>query len=414
MSQKTSKSNKEIIGLFKQGVEKAAAQLGCMPDKVDSVAFWLNAPASLQEWDLRKLGNFERMKNTLYPSKPVISKQLNSQNKSIKNIEDTNIILDNFLANLKQLPLKEFKPTKPIVSSTKSNRTVVLVLSDLHFGADISKDETGRLEYGKKEESRRFAQVIKQTINYKIDHRTQTDLVVFLIGDIIQNSLHDPRDGDIVAAQMARASWLLTAGLKQLAANYKKVTVHCATGNHGRNKARHMERAVHGKGDSLETAIYYTVKLALANQKNVSVEIPMTPYVSTEILGHKMIATHGDTVINPGNPGTDIKIKSLTSQINRINASLNDREEYKVVIVGHVHIGSMTQLDNGAVMITNGALCPVDAFAVSIGAMESTAGQQLFEVTPGHAVGDARFIKVGSKDDADASLDSLIPPWSGF
>jgi predicted phosphodiesterase len=415
MATKASKSNKEIIKLFKQGIEKAAAKLAMDPSQIDNASFWMHAPGSLQEWDLRKLGGFDKMLSAIYPQKAVISRQRGATKRSFQNIEDTRIILDNFLENLKEVPFNKIKPFKlQQVKKAKTDRVVVLTLSDLHFGADIRKDETGRLEYSRMEESRRFAAVIKQVINYKYDHRDSTELVIFLIGDVIQNNLHDPRDGDIVAAQMARASWLLTCGLKQLAAHYKKVTVYCSTGNHGRNKARHFERAVHSKGDSLETSIYYSVKLALANQSNVDVQIPMTPYVSVDILGHKMLATHGDTVINPGNPGSAIKIKQLADQINRINASLNDREEYKVVIVGHVHIGSMTHLDNGAVMITNGALCPVDAFAVSIGAMENSAGQQLFEVTRSHAVGDARYIKVGLKDDLDASLDQIIEPWPGF
>jgi len=118
--------------------------------------------------------------------------------------------------------------------------------------------------------------------------------------------------------------------------------------------------------------------------------------------------------LNPGNPGTAIPVKSLENQTNRINASLGTKQAFKAFIVGHVHVGSMTHLNNGAVMLTNGALCPANPFAVSIGIPESNCGQWLFETVKGYAVGDARFLQVGMDTDADESLEKIIAPWSGF
>jgi predicted phosphodiesterase len=300
---------------------------------------------------------------------------------------------------------KTFKP---------SQRALNLTLSDLHFGSDTKEEETGFLSYGKVEESRRFAAIIQQTIEYKKQYRDITELHVNLLGDIIQHKLHDPQDAAPLAEQQCRAIHLLIQGIAQLAENFPKVVVHCASGNHGRNLSRHKERATSGKWDSIETVIYYAVKQALCNYKNLVIDIPKTPYTIYEVLGHKVFATHGDNVLDVGNPGKSLNIGKLENQINRINATMLDNEEIKIAIVGHTHQASHSSLSSGADVITNGCLPPVDQFAVSIGILENKASQTLFEMTPKHALGDIRFIKVGQEEDKDESLNELIKPWNSF
>ncbi|NJO65352.1 MAG: hypothetical protein HC836_46850 [Richelia sp. RM2_1_2] len=124
------------------------------------------------------------------------------------------------------------------------SRTHTLVLSDLHIGSDIDSSETGSVPYGKVEEARRLAYVVSETIEYKKQYKNQTHLEVLIIGDIIDGLLHDARSGAVLAEQFARAIHLLSQAITQLALVYPTVAVRCATGNHGRNTARHKERAV--------------------------------------------------------------------------------------------------------------------------------------------------------------------------
>lgn len=306
------------------------------------------------------------------------------------------------------------QPHNVSTKKTSFKRALNLTLSDLHFGADIHARETGYLNYGPKEEARRFAEIIKQTIEYKPQHRKDTVLHVNLLGDIIQHKLHDAQDAAPVSEQVCRSIHLLIQGFSHLAENFSSVEVHCATGNHGRDLNRHKERASSGKWDSIETVIYYSVKSALSHYKNLSFDIPQTPYVVYEVLGHKIFATHGDNVLKPGNPGTALKIASLENQINRINASLKDKEEIKVAIVGHTHCATVSNLNTGAALVTNGCLPPADQYAVSLGFLENRASQTLFEMTPEHALGDIRFIRVGKEQDKDESLEKIVQPWKNF
>lgn len=308
----------------------------------------------------------------------------------------------------------QVEPHNPPEKKASIQRAINLTLSDLHFGADIFSKETGYLNYGRVEEARRFAEVIKQTIEYKPHYRKETELHVNLLGDIIQHKLHDSQDAAPVSEQVCRAIHLLIQGFAQLAENFSRVHVHCATGNHGRDLNRHKERATSGKWDSVETVIYYSVKSALSNYKNMTFDIPKTPFVIYEVFGHKIFATHGDNVLKPGNPGTALRIGNLENQINRINASLKDKEEIKVAIVGHTHCASISNLNTGCIMVMNGALPPVDQYTVSIGFLENRASQTIFEVTPEHALGDIRFIRVGKEQDKNEALEKIIKPWKSF
>jgi predicted phosphodiesterase len=293
-------------------------------------------------------------------------------------------------------------------------RVHTLMLSDLHFGADIDGEETSVDNYSTKEESRRFAAVIKQAAEYKPQYRKDTQLVIALIGDIIENSMHDPRTGAELSEQICRAIHLLVQGIAYLAHHYPEVKVVCAAGNHDRNTARHHGRAVHGKHDGYSTIIYYAAKKALSRFKNVTFDIPKAPLAHYEVFGKKIAYTHGDTVIKTGGIYSTVNVKGLEAQVNKINAALKDEDEYAAILYGHTHVGHVIHLSNGTVLIGNGALPPPDPFAVSIGAFESNNGQWIFESVDGFAVGDMRYIRCGRNYDADDSLDKIIVPWENL
>lgn len=374
----------------------------------------------ISEHGLRKLGGLAAIKNAFFPyqDKDIKSIKINKDKVSyVRKLETQlaeKLINEEKVLNIfKQLSLPKIKEFKR-KGNKKISRAVNLVLSDLHFGSDINKHETGGLDFGRIEEARRFARVTKEVLEYKPQYRNETELNVLLLGDIIQNQLHDARDGAPMAEQVCRAIHLISQALAHFAQNFPKVTVHCNSGNHGRNGARHHNRAVNQKWDSLETIIYFALKDAFKNQSNITFKLPLTPYATYEVFGKKIFATHGDSVLKPGYPGKGINTGSLENQINKINATLNDNDEYSVFIVGHVHTASTTHLANGAVMITNGALVPSDEFAVSIGLLENSCGQYLFESVPGFPVGDQRFIRVNSNDDQNKELDKIITKFSGL
>jgi hypothetical protein len=303
--------------------------------------------------------------------------------------------------------------TKPKAQKQGISRELNVLISDTHFGSDLDPRYVPH-RFGTVEESRRLAQVVKKVCDVNRATRKETRLRVHLAGDIIQNQLHDQRDGDISAAQVARAIHLLAQAIAVFASEFPEVLVDCTTGNHGRNTGRHTERATYEKVDSLETMIYFAVKTAVKHLPNVTFEITRKPYVSYQSFGWRCFGTHGDTVLNPGWPSQNINTKSLEVQINRINASLPDAEEYKLFFVGHVHTGMVLNMGNGVTFITNGALIPSDQYSISIGLFENQCGQWMWESTPEELVSFSHFIRVGTDTDQDASLDRIIQPFRDF
>lgn len=309
--------------------------------------------------------------------------------------------------------LKAKKPpkAKPI------KRVLNLVISDTHYGSDLIPDETG-VSYGPVEEARRTAKVFDQAVNYKTEHRDNTGIVCHLMGDLIQGQLHDMRDGAPLAEQMARAIHILAQGLRYLSENFSRVVVPVTEGNHGRRKDRHPGRATFQKWDSNERTIYYALKKIAehAGWTNVEFHMPKTPYYRVDVLGNSIFGTHGDTVINPGNPHKSINVGNMTNQVNKIMAAerAQDLPATRVVLMGHVHISSRVRLPGKVIVFTNPALIPPDNFSNSIGSFDGACGQWLFETTEEHAVGDIRDIEVDFHTDRDSSLDAIIAPYTGF
>lgn len=322
--------------------------------------------------------------------------------------EQLNTALEKLLAN-KYVVGAQYKPKKKV----QTQRILNVMLSDLHYGAMLDGREVP-LEYGPTEEARRTAAVAVQVAEYKPQYRDETELYIHIMGDIIQNQLHDPRDGQPLAHQASAAVHLLTQFVLFQASHFKKVTVFCTPGNHGRFKSRHPDRATNQKWDSLENLVYFSVKTATRHQPNVEVHIPYTPFYTYEAFGMSGFMTHGDTVIKPGFPGSSIDVNGVRKQINEINSKRETSKRHSLFGVGHVHTYSCTKLGGGIYFMTNGCLIPTDAFAQSIGIIDTACCQSIWETVPGRMVGDRREADVNEYTDKDKALDKVIQAFTGF
>jgi hypothetical protein len=379
---------------------------------------------------IASVGGFIVIRNAFFSSAPSIGSIEKAELKSFAKLgrvanevlANQDLFLKRFEERFQQMLDKHatFKPfgyafkQRGKVSPRQTNRVLNLALSDLHFGTWLDPREVP-YRYGFEQEARRLASVIKRTCEFKRDYRAETELVVWLGGDLIAGIIHDVQAHLSLAEQVGDAVWLLRQAINILAGEFKKVTVFCSTGNHDRNTARHQDRATAGKWDSFATHIYIALKAASAHLPNVQVIIPRTPHVEHEPFGDQRIyLTHGDTCINAGNPGKSINIHLLESQMLRVNGGevARGKKPYGLFVVGHVHTGSLTHLAPGT-LITNGCLIPPDPFAVSVGYTAVKNGQQMWETTRQRLVGDSRFLEVDETVDQDASLDALIVPWDG-
>jgi len=269
----------------------------------------------------------------------------------------------------------------------------------------------GLNEYNWNIAARRTALFFQQIVQYKPQYRDQTEVVLLVNGDIIAGMIHNQEwFVDLLTTQFAGTLSLLVQGISYLAQNFKNVRVVMTPGNHGRSMHKSSkDRGMTHKWDSYETQIFIAVREVMrAKCANVTVDIPDSPFAIVQAQGHHYFVTHSDTVINVGNPGAALNMKSINNQINKLNASeLGGDAKFAAVICGHIHTATMQLMESGCMSIFNGCLSGLDPYALAIGIFDSNPTQQLFEATRKHAVGDVRFIQVKSAD-TNADLDKII------
>lgn len=422
--QKAARKPKEIIKLFLKSMKQISKELDKAPAEITASQFWANDDQELPEWEIRRVGGFKNLQNLYFPKQEndvVVKKTGKLLAERVKKVQDDlgtrRMIADELAENLKEIvkgiDFKVHKSLpKPSKSSKKAERTIIAHLSDTHYGCNIDKSEMGGLnEYNWQIASRRTALFFQQIVNYKPQHRDQTEVVLLVNGDIIAGMIHNTEwFVDLLTTQFAGTLNLLVQGVSYLAQNFKRVRVIMTPGNHGRS----MHKADQGRGtthkwDSYETQIFIAVREVMkAKCANVEVEVPDSPFAIFEAQGHTYFVTHSDTVINVGNPGAALNMKAINNQINKLNASeLGGDENFAAVICGHIHTPTLQLMESGCMLVLNGCLSGLDPYALSIGIFDSNPTQQLFEATERHAVGDVRFIQVKSADK-DASLDKII------
>lgn len=294
---------------------------------------------------------------------------------------------------------------KPVKSAQK--RTVVLFLSDLHLGADLSAMDNP-VPFRAVEEARRLEYVIRQAMDYKPQYRSQSKLLLLLGGDLIEGYLqHDLRDGAPLTEQKVIFWRHLSRAIAMLAQVYPSVEVVCQPGNHGRDKLRHPGRATSSKWDGHEWQMYYALSMMASQLKNVTWSLPFRAVSVIDLHGSKALLTHGDTEIKLGHP--DTQASQNRTQLDRINATQIYGATMDVVLFGHFH--TPRHQPGNPTIVSNGMLVPANGHARSSGYINEPCGQWLWEAVEGHPVGDVRYIRVGVAQDKDERLGLLIPPF---
>jgi hypothetical protein len=337
--------------------------------------------------------------------------------KELKGLAQETLFLDRFEATMKKvlsMPRQDFsKYNPPKLKPNKEGRVLTAIWSDLHFGANLKKGEV-ITPYGPVEEARRMSKIVTEIADYKPQYRDHTTLRINLIGDIIEGNMHDPRFAQDHDVQIGAAFHILSQSIDFLAHQFASVEVECQVGNHGRRTERHKQRALQGKADSYEGGLYQTLRCYFAKYPNVKINFPRTPYSTYKVFGHHCFTSHGDTVMNPGNPNQEIKVAALNAKVDRWNSAPN-MPKFSMFSVGHVHFPAVFRLPNGAWFITNGALIPPGNYGESNDHPSSSCGQWIIESTAEHVGGDMRFLVVDSGTDADKTLDNPIKrfTWQG-
>ena len=291
--------------------------------------------------------------------------------------------------------------------SGRMKRSVCLMLSDLHMGAELDA-ATNPIPFRKVEEARRLEYVMRQAIDYKPQYRKDSELVLMINGDVIDGMLlHDFRDGAPLVEQEVVFQRAMERFIGECARAFPKVRVFCQPGNHGRNKLRHPGRATSSKWDGIEWRLYHSLSRACAGLKNVEWDLPFRAICKIDLHGSWFLLSHGDTEVKLGDP--DAKAKENLAVLDKINSTRIYGVEFAAAGFGHFH--KPRYLPSRPRVLFNGALVPPNGHARSNAYIGEPQGQWLWEAVEGYPIGDARFIEVGQAQDHDERLGTIIEPF---
>lgn len=416
---------KEVNRLFVKSVQSIAVDLEKAPADVTKTEFFTRNKESVSEWEIRKNGGFDALKKLNFAPDDNVEVKYGSRlvrshvNKLSRDFGQSAFYEKELARSVREIlaanPLTVHPPVKAPKRAARNRRTIVAALSDTHYGCNISKREMhGLNEFNWTIAARRTALFMEQIVEFKGQHRSETDLCLQLNGDIIAGLIHNQEwFCDLLTRQFAGSLHLLSQAVSYVAQHFSKVHVVCTPGNHGRNVAKHDKgRATTHKWDSFETMLYISLREVLAQKhRNVTFEIPESPFVIYGVQGHQVMQSHGDTVVKVGNPGKKVNTGLLNDQVNIVNTSELTAKKISMLCVGHVHVPTVQTLQSGCGLVVNGCLSGTDPFAQSIGIFASNPTQILVETTERYPIGDVRMIQLRGAD-LESRYDSIIRPFN--
>lgn len=249
----------------------------------------------------------------------------------------------------------------PRLSTHKSEAVVIAVATDWHVGSVVKPETVSGLNKFNvaiaKERATRFFQSVVSLTNKERQDVSISELILFLGGDLIDGSLHldtvmsneiaTPIEQAVVVQEMIESgiNFLLNHG------KYKKITVVCADGNHGRitNKLHFSSR----KGNALEYFLYY----------NLAKRFPTLNWVIADGL-HAYVNVydkvirfhHGDTISFGG-------VNGPYTYLNRRIYQWNEGHHADYTVQGHLHMYTLGTRK----WLINGSLVGYSPFALGLG-----------------------------------------------
>jgi len=195
--------------------------------------------------------------------------------------------------------IKEASVVKPIASGSpvsSENESLVLMLSDLHIGKSVV-DEDGYSIYNIQialERLKQIAEGVKRVISHAKRSTTIDEIVVCLIGDILDGDniyktqahhLDDHIAGQLKAG--TRALWDLITDLVEID-GIEKVRVATVRGNHGRASDSSHEDS------NMDNLLYDNLQFAatLHGDERITVATKYSAFHVVEVKGHRLLLRH--------------------------------------------------------------------------------------------------------------------------
>ena len=267
--------------------------------------------------------------------------------------------------------------TLPRPSGRRNRAMGLLTISDVHGGEVVNADEVGGLnqfdlDICRERLRRLFAATISILPRWASDCKLEGVLIA-LNGDLVSGDIHEElrRTNALTAQQQVFfVADELAAGIGKIADAFGKALVVVTPGNHGRSTLK-----TNAKGTaalSYDTMIGEQLRRFFARDKRITVNVSPARDAVYEVLGWRVLQTHGDQGGGGGQgfagPGLPILRKGKAVEY----MAAQSRVFYDVIISGHYH----TSFNLGK-NLANGSVVGWGEFAQSIRASPEPAQQWL-------------------------------------
>ncbi len=260
----------------------------------------------------------------------------------------------------------------------------VLMLSDLHIGEVVERDEVEGFNrynwdiaqaglFGIVEDFLRWVEAQRQW--YRIEQCT-----VLCEGDYVSGDIHDELKATNefpLPVQTANAGTLLGEVFRILAGHFKRVSaIECGADNHGRLQKK--PQAKQKAQNSMSYLVHHIANAAASRCANVVPKMAIGMKELAAINGRKFLCEHGDTIRGwAGLPFYGFQREVGREAVRRMNTSRG----FDYLCIGHFHVP--TFLENR--IIVNGSLSGTSEFDHACG-RHAHPCQVAFLVHPAHGI----------------------------
>ena len=330
----------------------------------------------------RRLENEDDLIIKLTQDLDYANKKLLSLNKSVIKYRDENNLLrrqerllvreqnliekitTKILNNLGTIELKPIEINKDNYVPKGMN---LIVLSDLHIGAKVDKEEVGDTNvYNYNIAIERINKVINSCVNLS---KQSDNLTIAILGDIFDGAIHNNyliADMPVTKA-IAQFSKYMIFTLKALSKAYKNIKVEIISGNHDRLTD---EPTIIHKNFDFAHLFYEIVKQGVNQVNNLQVNYGFKGYHLIDLPNNKKcFAFHGDMnrSYSPCKESEVLKLMALCKQVYNVEPSL--------LLSGHIHRYMKTLLPNGGYAITLGSLLGTNQYSYTNGWLAAIPSQ---------------------------------------
>lgn len=230
----------------------------------------------------------------------------------------------------------------PVITGARTAEVPVVIWSDWHLGETVSRAETNGINaYDLDIASTRVRSLVESVVRLCRHHGpgSYPGIVVNLLGDFVSGGLHAElakTDAEEAIPAALRARDLLVWALERVIAEFGRVYVPCAAGNHGRNTLKpEFKRYVFKNYDWL---IYQLLARHFHGRPEITFDIRTANEVRYRIFNQRYLAMHGDMLGVKGGDGIIGAIGPIMrGEVKTRGQAASSGRDYDILAIGHWH-----------------------------------------------------------------------------